>query len=120
MNGEVTINKEPWPEEFTEVSVEKVEKWGEEGNDDSFFTELRVLSGPQIGQLKKALWFRNTKAGGKSKACSSLFEALTGNIDSPSYELVNKQFKTKPWYPEGRDFPVFTRIEKTGEVDPFA
>lgn len=113
-------NKERWPEEDTEVSVEKIEKFGDDQGDNKFFTELRVLTGPQKGELKRALWFRTTRSGSPSKATTKLFMALTGNPEAPSYELLNKIFKTKPWYPEGKDFPVFTGIEMTGEVDPFA
>ena len=113
-------NREPWPEEEVEVAVEKIEKFGEEPGDNKFFTELRVLTGPQKGELKRALWFRNTLSGSPSKPTTNLFMALTGNPEAPSYDLLNKMFKTKPWYLDGKTFPVFTGIEKTGEVDPFA
>jgi len=109
-------NRDKWPEEYTDLSIEKVEKFGDGGGDNAFFTELRVLSGAQKGQLKRNLWFRTKRDGNPRKDTTSLLTALTGNAEAPSYELKDKIFKAKPWYPDGSDFPIFTRIEKVGEV----
>lgn len=108
-------NRDPWPEEETEMSIEKVEKFGD-GDDSTFFTELRILTGQEKGQLKRNLWFRTKRDGNPRKDTTALFMALTGNPESPSYELMDKIFKTVPWYPNGSQYPIFTKIEKVGEA----
>ena len=114
----VEINRDKWVEETTEVAVEKVDKFRDD--DSAFFTELRVLTGPQMGQLKKNLWFRTKQSGDPRKDTNTLFVELTNNPTAPSYELVDKKFTFKPWYPPGSDYAFFGEIKKTGEVDPFA
>lgn len=108
------FNRERWPEQEVDLSIEKVEKYND--NDSSFFTELRVLNGPQRGELKRNLWFRTKKDGNPRRDTSNLLMALTGNPDAPSYDLLDKIFRTTPWYPQGSDYPIFTKIEHVGEV----
>ena len=113
-------DKSRWPEEETEVAIEKVEKFNEE--DTAFFTELRVLSGPQKGALKRLLWGRYKRDSDiPQKPTESLFDALGLNVrEDSSRKLVNMTIEIKPWYPdETRKFPVITNIKKTGEIDPW-
>jgi hypothetical protein len=107
-------NRDRWPEEYTEVSIEKVEKYGE--TDDSFFTELRVLSGPQKGQLKRSLWFRTKRDGNPRKDTAALLRACSGDANAPSYKLKDKIVRLKPWYPGDAQYPYMGDIELIGEV----
>lgn len=107
-----------WSEEPTELLVERVEKYKE--NDDAFFTELRILTGEGKGKLRRMLWWRTKVDGNPRKDTTNLLNQCTGKADAPSYELMNKKFETVPWYPQGNDYPIFTKIKKTGEHDPWA
>lgn len=117
MDGHVEINKDPWDEEPTELYVENVKSY--QDSDDTFFTELRVLNGPQKGQLKSNLWFKYKRDGAPRKDTSKLMESLGLQITDHPSALKGKAFKSSPWYPTGQKYPVFTKIEELTIEDPF-
>ena len=117
MDGKADIDRSSWVvDEFVDIMIEKVSQF--QGSDNSFITEMRVLTGPQKGSLKSNLWFKTKKDGNPRKDTESLMTKLIGSMDEPIWKLKDKSFRCKPWYPDGSQYPVFTSIEKIDCEEP--
>jgi len=117
MDGNVEYDRSPWDEEEVELYIEEVKSYMD--SKDQFITELRVLNGPKKGALKTNLWFKFKRDGDPRKDSLSLFSAFDLPIESQAFELKGRAFKTKPWYPTGNKYPVFTKITPVIVEDPF-
>ena len=108
--NKVEYDLRQWPDEVIDVEIEAVKTF--EGENDAFITDLRVKTGTQKGALKSVRWFRRKRDGQPRKDTANLLELFGLEIDAPAWKLTNKSFQTKPWYPTGNQYPVFTKIKK--------